>query len=659
LCDNEDNLILEDFLLQCHAADSIFNDFSTSPKVISTGQLLKLRPRSLCILLAAFFPAIYLLAAFAKGDNTASIRYHSPMNGAEYIPPQTNIIARLNGPIEASSIHTPLLFEVSGAASGRHDGDVILSDDQKTVIFKPRTPFLAAETVIVTLNRGLRLKTGAMMAPTMFRFTIATATMPASPETGFLSELREAAFGKSTAMPAKSVDGQVLNKARADSLPLDFPRVQSTVFDTTSPGRIFLSNYAFSPNVKNVPYLMILDDSGTPIFHRKMLENCVDFKPQPDGHLTYFDGSAGCFYAMDSTYAIVDSFRCGNGYSTDLHELRILGNGHALLMSYDNQKLDMSAIVAGGNRNATVIGLIVQELDREKNVVFQWRSWDHFQITDATHTNLTAATVDYVHGNALELDADGNLLISSRHMDEITKISRETGEIVWRLGGKNNQFTFINDAIGFSYQHAIRRLPNGNITLFDNGNFHNPPFSRAVEYALDERQKTATLVWQYRNTPDIFGGALGYVQRLDNGNTLIGWGAANPTVTEVRPDGSKVFELTFDAGIFSYRAFRFPWKHEILPPVSEIPTVFSLAQNYPNPFNANTTIQVHLPQESTVTFKVYDLLGREVLKVLDGEKRNAGEFIVRLNASSLPSGIYFYKLATENFSQTKKMVVAK
>src|SRR6185295_4979823 len=206
-----------------------------------------------------------------------------------------------------------------------------------------------------------------------------------------------------------------------------------------------------------------------------------------------------------------------------------------------------------------VIGLILQELDRDKNVVFQWRSWDRFQITDAISHDLTAKSVDYVHGNSIDVEPDGNLIISSRHMNEVTKISRTTGDIIWRLGGRNNQFTFVNEPISFSHQHCARRLANGNITIFDNGNFRTPQFSRAVEYAIDEVQKTATLVWQYRHNPDVFTVAAGSVQRLPNGNTLIGWGTASPTLTEVGADGALVSELTFDAGVGSYRAFRFEW----------------------------------------------------------------------------------------------------
>jgi hypothetical protein len=102
-------------------------------------------------------------------------------------------------------------------------------------------------------------------------------------------------------------------------------------------------------------------------------------------------------------------------------------------------------------------------------------------------------------------------------------------------------------------------LPDGHLTMFDNGNFRVPQFSRAVEYAIDETSRTATLVWQYRLTPDVFGVAFGSVQRLPNGNTLIGWGATRPSCTEIAPDGQIVSRMSFDSGVATYRAFRFEW----------------------------------------------------------------------------------------------------
>jgi len=270
---------------------------------------------------------------------------------------------------------------------------------------------------------------------------------------------------------------------------------------------------------------------------------------------------------MDSSYTIVDTFMTGNGYITDIHELQILPDGHALIMAYDPQPVRMDTIVAGGDSSAIVVGLIIQELDVDKNVVFQWRSWDHFWILDATQDiHMDWLWIDYVHGNAIELDLDGNLLISCRNMDEITKISRQTGDIIWRLGGdkaRNNDFLFIHDPVTFSHQHDIRRLSNGNISLFDNGSLHSPQFSRVAEYQLDEENHIANLIWNFSYEPSIFSYAMANTQRLSNHGTIIGWGIRTEdmrAITEVKADGTVAFELSLPDTMYSYRAFRFNWK---------------------------------------------------------------------------------------------------
>ena len=178
--------------------------------------------------------------------------------------------------------------------------------------------------------------------------------------------------------------------------------------------------------------------------------------------------------------------------------------------------------------------------------------------TDATLPNFTGSHIDPVHANAIELDGDGNILLSSRHPDEITKINRETGDIMWRLGGKNNQFTLPGDTLWFSHQHAIRRLANGHYVVFDNGNGHVPQFSRAIESVLDTVAMTCRLVWPYAR-PDTFSSAMGYVQQQDDGKTLIGWGATAPAVSVVTPEGKVVYELWFPNGAYRYRAILEPW----------------------------------------------------------------------------------------------------
>ncbi len=107
-------------------------------------------------------------------------------------------------------------------------------------------------------------------------------------------------------------------------------------------------------------------------------------------------------------------------------------------------------------------------------------------------------------------------------------------------------------------QHrALRRLENGNITLFDNGNDRDPSYSRALEYEIDEINKTVTRVWQYPGDQSEFSFIMSNVQRLPNGNTFIGWGG-QPQLSEVKPDGSLALEMFFTA--VSYRAYRFPWE---------------------------------------------------------------------------------------------------
>jgi hypothetical protein len=89
-----------------------------------------------------------------------------------------------------------------------------------------------------------------------------------------------------------------------------------------------------------------------------------------------------------------------------------------------------------------------------------------------------------------------------------------------------------------------------------------------------------------------------------------------------------------------------------------LPTKYILSQNYPNPFNPSTTIKYEIPELSFVTLKVYDVLGNEITTLINEEKP-IGNYEVEFNASSLPSGIYFYQLQAGSFIETKKMVLLK
>ncbi len=346
--------------------------------------------------------------------------------------------------------------------------------------------------------------------------------------------------------------------------PADLPRVTATAGQgAPAPGYIFVSVFDTINFASRNGYMMILDNSGEPVFYRNIPPYPVtmDFKQQPDGRLTYFLPGPGinAHFALDNHYEIVATYKAGNGYSTDLHDLQILPNGHALLMIHDARKVDLGELVPGGRPDATVIGCILQEIDTGGNVLFEWSSWDHISILD-TVMPLDTEPLRYIHCNSVERDTDGHWLVSNRNLNNVIKISRTNGEVIWQLGGKNNQFT-INDDTPFLFQHDARRLANGHLTIYDNGFGRTRTYSRGVEYALDEVAMTATKVAEFARTPFAFGGTMGNMQRLANGHTVIGWGRSSaPMVTEFDAAGDIVLEMSVAAPLGSYRAFRFPWQ---------------------------------------------------------------------------------------------------
>jgi len=491
-------------------------------------------------------------AMFNSADSLLP-EYVSPIDNASFVSKGTSIAVRY-GPILNEANLSGLGFAVQGRESGAHPGRALLADDRKTIIFKPDQAFSPGEEVQVSID-SLSLDDQTAYSPLSFKFSVAKNQQPGG-------------------VGASSQPGNVTPvSAFPDDLtvPQDIPHftVSPAASASDAEGYIFVAPIPWTQAGVGV-YLLILDGQGQLVYYQPMSSalNAYDFKAQPNGRLSYFSQKDSAYYVMDSHYQTIETYQAGNGYTTDLHDLQFLPNGNALLMAYDAETVDMSQIVAGGKPDAVVTGLIIQELDPSRNVVFQWRSWDHVAYSDTT-SSLTEPTIDLVHGNAIALANDGNLLLSSRNLSEITKISLKTGEVLWRLGGKANQFTFVNDQ-PFAFQHDIRQLPNGDLTLFDNhGSAQTAAPSRGVEYRMDEVRKTVTKVWEYQpSTPQpIFGMFMGDVQRLADGNTFLDWGAASNspgyqfvTMNEVDPNGQPVFQLSFDQPYVSYRAFRSPWQ---------------------------------------------------------------------------------------------------
>jgi len=344
-------------------------------------------------------------------------------------------------------------------------------------------------------------------------------------------------------------------------LPENYPDYEFSVSNSPDDGYLFVTSRPQSSG-KMPAYMQIVDNFGTPVFYRFLPNRTGSLSLQPNGLLAfnYTIGISTKIYIMDSSYVVVDSVGMDD-YILDTHDFMAMENGHFLIFGLDLRTTDMSVIVEGGDPSATVKGCVIRELDENKNIVFEWNSWNHFEITD-TYKDLTASTIDAVHPNSLEIDYDGNILLISRGMNEVTKIDRQTGDIIWRLGGKNNQFNFADTSHMFSFPHSIRLLPNGNYTLFDNGTEREPAYSRAIEYSMNEVNKTIEMVWEYDADEKVYGRSGGSVQRLPSGNTIICYGGNmnDPSMIEVHPDGSKAWQLNYLDENSSGGVRKYPWK---------------------------------------------------------------------------------------------------
>ncbi len=579
----------------------------------------------LAILVGLSFILVLAACSPAATVKQTAPQYYSPLQNAEYVSKGATIVVRY-GPTLSDQNISQVKFDVQGSVSGAHSGQTILADDHQTVIFKPGQPFTPGEQVKVDVS-GLNLDAQHDYRPLSYTFSVATNQKPGSPGSS------------NTAPPTNSPKSAF---AGFLTLPQDIPHYTvSKTSPDSGEGDIFVSPFYWTKSTVG-SYLLILNNQGQIVYYQSVADalSAFDFKVQPNGSLSYFDQKDSTYYVMDSHYRVVDTYQAGNGYVADLHDLQILPNGDALLMAYDAETVDMSKVVNGGKKDATVTGLIIQELDPSKNVIFEWRSWDHFSFLDST-SSLTDQNVDLVHGNALALANDGNLLLSSRNQNEITKINLQTGAIIWRLGGKASQFTFVNGQ-PFAYQHDVRQLPNGDITVFDNhGTQQNPAPSHGIEYKIDEKNKTATQVWEYTRNPPVFATFMGDTQRLPDGNTFLDWGAPSTadgydyvTMTEVSPDGQTLFELSFDQPYVSYRAFRFPWQGfpDTQPALASKVDASGITLGYS--WNGATEVAA------------YQVLGGNSPQTLSQiEKKDKVDFETQSHLTNLPQGECYFQVA--------------
>jgi Arylsulfotransferase (ASST). len=288
------------------------------------------------------------------------------------------------------------------------------------------------------------------------------------------------------------------------------------------------------------------------------------------------------------------------------HEVFQMESGNFLTLSIELRSIDNFPTSAtdpnAPTETSDVVGDVVVEFTPQGSIVNEWKLLDLLDPLRINYSSLIGfwnaqfpeavnGTRDWSHGNAVIHDPrDDSIIVSARHQDAVFKFSRETGQLIWILGPHENwdpgQFGGLlleplnEDQFFWQYhQHAPELLPNGNLLLFDNGNFRASPFdpppgngvfSRAVEYEIDEASRRVAKVWEYGEFADevLFAGFVGEADFLTGkGNVLITFGAVStgggitPRLIEVTHSffPEKVFDLSVNqTGWFVYRSERLP-----------------------------------------------------------------------------------------------------
>ncbi|KAF4630138.1 hypothetical protein G7Y89_g8002 [Cudoniella acicularis] len=295
--------------------------------------------------------------------------------------------------------------------------------------------------------------------------------------------------------------------------------------------------------------------------------------------------SHGHVKILDERYETVKEVRGGNHELVDLHEFHVVDEKTALVESYHPLPYDLRPY--GANEESQwIVDARFWELDIETGrVIFEWRSLDHVLPDESIQpiSSLKLGTghnssdaIDYFHINSVDRDAQHNYLISGRQTSTIYKINGTTGEIIWRLGGKNSNFK-LGSGVEFSFQHHARYISADEdtevISLFDNSGALLPKgktgtISSGKLLLLNTKTWTVTLLQAFPTPPNsnIFAFSQGNTQILPNGNAFTNWGSGG-AITEHSANGTVLFHAFLESGelwkngdVQNYRGFRYEWK---------------------------------------------------------------------------------------------------
>ena len=384
------------------------------------------------------------------------------------------------------------------------------------------------------------------------------------PVVGLIAEtaysVRVEAHGAGRPVTTDAVD------AMTGALPVELRSVQLSGSGQATAGYTLVVPIAAPTDT--VAYVMAFDNTGRLAWYRAFANAgwTVEAKQQRNGHITVYLGrsygwqqTGGQFVELDVAGEIVRTFAARTVPYTDPHELRFTMRGDAVaevhLLGYRMDHVDLSAL--GGPSDTLIAVHVLERQGVSGQPMFVWDAGVTYSPADWPQS--AAFPSDLVHPSAFAIDRDGDYVVSLQAINEIVNVDGESGRPRWRLGGTRSHFTLLDDPLGgFRGQHGVQVLENGNLLFLDNRRGAVPSSARAVEYQLDTDEMTAKLVWEFRPSPAVASPIMGSVQRLVNGNTVLGL-AIPARVMEVDPGGGVVSDATLTMGgapAQFYRAIR-------------------------------------------------------------------------------------------------------
>ena len=399
----------------------------------------------------------------------------------------------------------------------------------------------AADSVAISLNAPARPE--------------APFTAPSTPVTGDSAVLPVLGLHPSTTYhlvarvwgPGGTASGDTV-QVTTNPLPGDLP-TYSAAGGNPAPGFVVLAagNYG-----------IVIDNDGRVVWYYRWPNGPgLNFIALPNGHYaarapTPDPGDIEPWVEIDPLGRVARTFGCANGLQARFHDVVLDTDGSYWLLCDETRTTDLTG--HGGQAAARVIGTVVQRVAGQGELLFQWSPFDHFAITDLPEGERLGATVNWTHGNAIALDGtDGNLLLSFRSLNELTKVNVSTGQVMWRLGGLANQFALEGTpSPPFIGQHGLRPVAPGTLLLLDNRG--SGTRSVAERYVIDEPARTARLLASYGSLPGAIGLLGGSVQETEGGRVLVSIGNGE-RVEEYDAVGNVVWRLEGGVG-YVFRAQR-------------------------------------------------------------------------------------------------------